>query len=68
MESMLYHHTISIDQLKEFLAAGTSDTPQTIFKNLGIDITKPEFRKEGLNEIQLYLQETITLAKDLGKL
>lgn len=68
MESMLHQEKMSIQQLKDFLSAGTSDSPENTFKNLWIDIKKSEFRREGINEMKTYLQETIELAKSLGKI
>lgn len=68
METMLYEKKMSVQQIKTFLSAGKSQSPKQIFKNLGIDIAKPEFRREGLQAMQEYLQDTIQLAKTLGKL
>ncbi len=39
-------------KVDEFLCAGESDTPEHIFKKIGIDVTKPEFWKEGLASIK----------------
>jgi oligoendopeptidase F len=49
-----------ITKIKQFLSAGGSDTPENIFKKIGIDVTKPEFWKEGLNGIE---RDIKTLAK-----
>jgi len=38
--------------IKEFLSAGGKDSPENILKEIGIDITKPGFWKEGLQEIE----------------
>lgn len=54
-----------IEKVKEFLSAGTSDSPKNIFSNLGIDITKKEFWLQGLREIENLLNETEILAKKL---
>ncbi|MEI6495006.1 MAG: M3 family oligoendopeptidase, partial [bacterium] len=39
-------------KVKEFLSAGTSDSPKNIFAKMGIDITRPDFWQEGLDEIE----------------
>ena len=57
-----------IEKVKVFLSAGTSDSPQNIFKALGIDITKKTFWDEGLDEIEQTLKETEELARKLGKI
>src|SRR3989339_51697 len=57
-----------IEEVKEFLSAGLSDSPKNIFKKLGIDITDKIFWKKGLDEVDALLNETETLAKKLGKI
>lgn len=57
-----------IKKIKEFLSAGTSDSPVNIFKKLGIDITKKEFWLIGLKEMENLLTETEKLAKKLKKI
>ena len=57
-----------IEAVKEFLSAGTSDSPRNIFKRLGIDISQRTFWEEGLSEIERLLTETERLARKLGKL
>ena len=57
-----------IEKVKEFLSAGTSDSPLNIFKKLGIDITDEKFWDLGLQEIEQTLSETEALAKKLGKI
>ena len=42
----------NISKVKKFLEAGGSDTPENIFKSIGIDVTKPDFFKNGLKEIE----------------
>lgn len=39
-------------KIKQFLSAGGSDTPENIFKAIGIDVTKPDFWKKGLESIE----------------
>ena len=41
-----------ISQIKQFLSAGGNNTPAKIFKQIGIDITQPDFFKQGLDEIE----------------
>jgi oligoendopeptidase F len=57
-----------IEKVKEFLSAGTSDSPKNIFAKMDIDITKKEFWLQGLKEIEDLLNETEALAKKLGKI
>lgn len=57
-----------IGKVKEFLSAGTSDSPKNIFKKLGIDIEQKEFWLNGVNEVKDLLKETEELAKKLGKI
>jgi len=39
-------------QIKEFLSAGRSKSPEQIFKDIGIDTTRPSFFVEGLKSIE----------------
>ncbi len=57
-----------VSRVKEFLAAGLSDSPQNIFKRLGIDITDSGFWNKGLDEVEGLLEETTALAQKLGKI
>ncbi|HKN19035.1 MAG TPA: M3 family metallopeptidase, partial [Dissulfurispiraceae bacterium] len=57
-----------ISRVKEFLSAGLSDSPQNIFKRLGIDITDRGFWNKGLDEVEGLLEETTALARRLGKI
>ncbi|MBI2310777.1 M3 family oligoendopeptidase [Candidatus Collierbacteria bacterium] len=57
-----------VKKVKEFLAAGSSDSPRNIFLKLGIDITDGGFWERGLLETERLLIETETLAKKLGKI
>jgi oligoendopeptidase F len=50
-----------INKVKEFLAAGESKSPKDIFAELGIDITKPSFWHEGLDEVERLLLEVENL-------
>jgi oligoendopeptidase F len=55
-------------KVKEFLAAGLSDSPRNIFRGLGIDITKRQFWSKGLAEVETLLNETTRLARKLNKI
>ncbi len=55
-------------KVKEFLSAGTSDSPRNTFLNMGIDITDKTFWNQGLDEFERLLKETEALAKKLGKI
>lgn len=68
MQNMVKENPKNIEKVKEFLSAGTSDSPKNIFLNLGIDITKKEFWESGLQEVRDLLKETEELAKKLGKI
>lgn len=51
-------------KLKKFLSAGGSDTPENIFKSIGIDTTKDEFWISGLKAIEA---DVIKLEKLVNK-
>lgn len=55
-----------IENVKEFLSAGLSDSPKNIFKKLGVDITDKGFWNKGLAEVETLLQDTTRLAEKLG--
>lgn len=57
-----------ISRVKDFLAAGLSDSPQNVFGKLGITIADSRFWSSGLDEVEALLDETTALAKKLGKL
>lgn len=54
-------------KVKEFLAAGTSDSPKNIFRKMEIDIGDEKFWYLGLDEVGKLLAETEELAGRLGK-
>lgn len=56
------NHTF-ITKVKDFLSAGSSDSPKNVFKKMGVDISDKEFWNRGLNEIESLLNETEALAK-----
>ncbi|MEK6871400.1 MAG: M3 family metallopeptidase, partial [Nanoarchaeota archaeon] len=57
-----------IENVKQFLSAGTSQSPQDIFKAMNIDISQKSFWDEGIKEIETLLTETEKLANKLGKI
>ncbi len=57
-----------INNVKEFLSAGLSDSPKNIFANLGIDIADRQFWNKGLDEVESLLNETTALAEKMGKI
>ena len=54
-----------IEQVKEFLAAGSSVSPKDIFAKMGIDIADAKFWTEGLAGIENDLKQAELLAKKL---
>jgi oligoendopeptidase F len=57
-----------IIKVKEFLSAGSSDSPKNIFAKMGIDITVKSFWEQGIAEVEKLLDEAESLARKLGKL
>jgi oligoendopeptidase F len=57
-----------IFKIKEFLSAGTSESPQKIFKKIDIDIADKNFWGRGIDEMEELLNKTEKLAKKLGKI
>lgn len=49
--------------IERFLSSGGRDTPENILKDIGIDVTKPDFWREGLLEVE----EDIKMLDDLTK-
>jgi len=68
LQNSVKENPLFIARVKEFLSAGLSDSPRTIFRNLGIDIADKGFWEKGLNEVANLLSETTLLARRLGKL
>ncbi len=52
-----------IKQVNAFLSAGGSDTPENIFKSIGIDVTKPDFWEKGLKSIEKDIERLEKLSK-----
>lgn len=68
LQSSVKHDKQFINKVKDFLSAGVSDSPENIFKQLGINIKDQSFWEQGLQEIETLLQETERLAKKLKKI
>ncbi len=51
-----------INKVKEFLSAGSSDSPKNIFLKLGIDISDKEFWDKGIDEVGELLDKAEILA------
>jgi oligoendopeptidase F len=68
LQNSVKENALFIHSVKEFLSAGLSDSPRTIFRNLGIEIADKRFWEKGLNEIANLLDDTTLLARKLGKL
>lgn len=41
-----------IKEIKKFLSAGSSMSPEDIFKSIGVDVTKPDFWQKGIENIE----------------
>ena len=57
-----------IEKVKSFFSAGESDSPDNIFKSIGIHTNSIDFWKKGVAEISSHLSEAEFLAKKLGKI
>jgi oligoendopeptidase F len=68
LQNQVHQNPAFITQVKTFLSAGTSDSPQNLFKSLDINISDPQFWHQGLDEVEKLLTDTKKLAKKLGKL
>ncbi len=51
-----------VEKIEQFLSAGGSDSPENIFKKIGIDTKDPEFFKSGLMEINAQISQLEALA------
>jgi oligoendopeptidase F len=51
-------------KIEQYLSAGGKDSPENILKEIGLDVTKPEFWKEGLKELE---ENIIKLEKLVAK-
>jgi len=68
MQNLVREDKNNIELVKDFLSAGTSESPKDIFIKMGIDISDKEFWNKGLDEVENLLNETENLAKKLGKI
>ncbi len=68
LQNMVRQNPKDIEKVKEFLSAGTSESPRATFLKMGIDIADKSFWDKGLNEISALLDETWALAKKLNKI
>lgn len=56
-----------MQEVKKFLAAGTSKSPKELFLEMGVDVSDPKFWEKGVLEIEKLLDETEKLAIALKK-
>lgn len=56
-----------LDKINAFMSAGGSDSPENIFKSVGINVTKPEFWKAGLASIEADIERLEKLVADTAK-
>lgn len=66
LQAMVRQDAESIVRVKEFLAAGTSDSPKNIFAQLDIHIDEPTFWQRGLDQIAALLDQTERLAEKIS--
>lgn len=50
-------------EIEKFLSAGGKDTPENILKEIGVDVSSPEFFKEGLKAIEEDIERLERLVK-----
>jgi len=55
-----------LKKIEQFLSAGSSKSPEDIFKDIGIDVTKPEFFADGIRAIKDDIARLERLAKAAG--
>lgn len=55
-----------LKKIEQFLSAGGSKSPEDIFKDIGIDVTKPEFFADGIRSIDEDITRLEKLAKGAG--
>ncbi|MEQ1561327.1 MAG: M3 family metallopeptidase, partial [Nitrospira sp.] len=53
-----------VEKIKKFLSAGGSMSPEDIFKSIGVDLTKPDFFKKGIESVE---RDIKLLEKLVGK-
>ncbi|MDO8579385.1 MAG: M3 family oligoendopeptidase [bacterium] len=52
-------------KIKKFLSAGGSDTPENIFKSIGVDVTKSDFWEKGLKSIEKDIEKLEKLTENM---
>jgi oligoendopeptidase F len=55
-----------INNVIEFLSSGSVESPETVFKKLGIDITSKQFWQSGLDDMRKTLDEAEELWGRVG--
>lgn len=68
MQSKVRQDKIFVEEVKQYLETGHSQSPKEIFANMGIDILDKSFWDAWLDEQEKFLDEAIALAKKLGKI
>lgn len=56
LQSMVREDASRIEMVKEFLSAGSTKSPKELFKGMGIDITKKDIWKKGMESIKSDLE------------
>jgi oligoendopeptidase F len=64
LHQLLANKTISMDDIKQSFAAWGSKSPQEIFAQMGLDISNPSFRAQGLDLIDQELRRCEQYAQD----
>lgn len=65
LQSQVRRDPHAILKVKEFLRTGTSSSPAAAFSRLGLDITRPDFWSEGIQELERLVDEAEALAREL---
>ena len=68
LKSYLKEDPNFIKHIKEFLSIGSKESPDDIFKKLGMNIKNKSFWNKGISEIEDLLDETEKLAKKMRKI
>lgn len=67
LQAMVREDNKNINKVKQFLSAGTSDSPKNIFQKIGINIADKHFWDKGLAEIEHLLTEAEKLQRLIDK-
>ena len=68
LQNMVKEDPKNIEKVKVMLSTGSSKSPEQMFKDIGIDITRKEFWEKGLKEIEDIYSKAYELAKKLEKI